>query len=160
MGMEITYECDELQKLFDISDKIKISIPINYTLFIHNNNEVTELGQGVHIINKDDVTKIKIVKLRQQTYLIKDYLGNVITVIPDINLIDWDDIYINYGYDDYWIYYPNNIIRPYYYFNHPRYNPRRYPYVRKRTSTARTVARDVRSPRIRTGTRTGTRTRR
>ena len=151
MGQEINYEGDDLKKLFGTKDEIKFSIPVNYELYITKNDNIITYQNGLHTINKNGVTKIKIIKVKQFTYLIKDYIGNIVAVVPDINGIDWDDLYVNYGYDDYWIYYPNNYIRPYYYFNHPRYNPRRYPYTRKRTTTARSRLRDLR--RIKDGRR-------
>jgi len=54
--------------------------------------------------------------------IVKNNRNDILYYGDAIINIDWDWIYSNYGYDNYYITFPSGKIIPYYYYNHPRYN--------------------------------------
>ena len=144
------YDNDVLD-LFKQDEVIRVHIPNNYSVstiykFKNTNNfaKTVELADGFYDIQKsfDDkiISQIDIrnnLGLNQniisdtdmQYVMVRNYYGDIL-YRNNVNYpIDWDQIYSQYGYDNYYVNYPTGIISPYYYYNHPRYklyNPSNY----------------------------------
>lgn len=132
----ILYE-QELLSLFNNLDIIKIIIPKNYKIQIiyKNTNEIKEFGDviilqtGTHYLykyyNNKNIYQLEIYKTQTITsndLIIKDINQNTLYIGSSNIPIDWNIIYNDYGYDDYYIYYPAlNYTKKYYYDSHPRY---------------------------------------
>ena len=141
VGSSTSLYDQEVLNLFRVDQVIRINIPENYSVRIiyKFRNELkgfgktVELQSGSYDISKQDENKqIFQIDVSQDYGLvnnsrgvdlyIKDIDGNIIYSGPEMIPIDWDLVYTNFGYDDYYIYYPStNMLRTYYYYNYPRY---------------------------------------
>jgi hypothetical protein len=141
VGSSTSLYDQEVLNLFRVDQVIRINIPDNYSVRIiykfRNESKgfgkTVELSAGSYDISKQDENK-QIFQIdvshdyglvnnsRGGDLFIKDIDGNIIYSGPEIVPIDWDLVYTNFGYDDYYIYYPStNMLRTYYYYNYPRY---------------------------------------
>jgi len=131
----------EVLNLFKNDDVIRINIPDNYTVRIiyKFKNESKGFGKTINlntgsydisktignkIIYQIDISNIQGLNenINLNEIFIKDTNGEIIYSGPDYVPINWDLIYANYGYDNYYIYYPSsNVIKTNYYYNFPRY---------------------------------------
>lgn len=137
--LSISLYDQEVLNLFTKNNVIKINIPDNYMVQIiyKLKNESKSFGKTVNLlsgiyeisklIENKQIFQINIINNNEiindpNDLLIRDNDGNIIYSSPEIIPIDWDIIYTNFGYDDYYIFYPStNILKTDYYLNHPRY---------------------------------------
>ena len=64
----------------------------------------------------------KLANTNNDYIIVKNNRNDILYYGDTITNIDWDWIYSNYGYDNYYITFPSGKITPYYYYYHPRYN--------------------------------------
>ena len=141
VGSSTSLYDQEVLNLFRKDQVIRINIPDNYTVRIiyKFRNESKGFGKTIELISGSyDISKLEenkqifqidishnyglVNNLRDSDLLIRDIDGNIIYSSPEIIPIDWDLVYTNFGYDDYYIYYPSsNLLKTNYYFNYPRY---------------------------------------
>lgn len=139
VGSSTSLYDQEVINLFRKDQVIQIAIPENYSVKIiyKFRNEAKGFGKtinlfaGTHDIEKIignkqifqiDVTNDYGISNNFSDLQIKNIDGYIIYTGPQFVPIDWDLIYTNFGYDDYYIYYPaTNNVRTYYYMNYPRY---------------------------------------
>jgi hypothetical protein len=130
----------EVINLFRKDQVIRINIPDNYNVRIiyKFRNESKGFGKTVDLLSGSwDISKLednkqifqidisydyRLANPRDADLLIRDVDGNIIYSGSEIIPIDWDLVYTNFGYDDYYIYYPSsNLLKTNYYYNFPRY---------------------------------------
>ena len=132
----------EVLNLFTKNNIIKINIPDNFTVRIiyklknesKSFSKTVNLLSGIYKISKlvenKQIFQIDITNNNEiindsndsNDLLVKDIDGNIIYSSPEMIPIDWDIIYTNFGYDDYYIFYPStNILKTNYYLNYPKY---------------------------------------
>jgi len=129
----------EVINLFRQDDVIQIIIPENYSVRIiyKFKNEAKGFGKTINLYaGSHDISKyignkqIYQIDARNEYGLsnnfsdlfVRNIDGHIIYTGPQFVPIDWDLIYSNFGYDDYFIYYPStNMVKTYYYYNYPRY---------------------------------------
>lgn len=141
VGSSTSIYDQEVLNLFKQDDVIQITIPENYSVKIiyKFRNESKGFGKTIYLdAGSYDISKIIGNKQIFQIDVSNDYGiangfglsdlvirnidGNIIYTGPQSIPIDWDLIYTNFGYDDYYIYYPSSsTVRTYYYYNYPRY---------------------------------------
>ena len=139
VGSSTSMYDQEVLNLFRQDQVIRINIPDNYTVRIiyKFRNESKGFGKTVDLPSGSfDISKLEENKQIFQIdishdyglvnnftdLLVRDIDGNIIYSGPEIVPIDWDLVYTNFGYDDYYIYYPStNILKTNYYYNYPRY---------------------------------------
>jgi len=139
VGSSISLYDQEVINLFRQDDVIQIVIPENYSVKIiyKFRNESKGFGKTINLYaGSHDIAKtignkqIFQIDARNEYGLnqnvsdlfVKNVDGHIIYTGPQIVPIDWDLIYSNFGYDDYYIFYPStNMVKTYYYYNYPRY---------------------------------------
>ncbi len=125
-GAEVLY-------LFRQDQTIRINIPVNFSvnlIYKFTNSakgfaKTVYLEAGSYDIQKsysdiiiDQIEMKQVYGFNDNEYYVKNIYGNIIYRAPIYIPIDWDDIYYNYGYNDYIVYYPRK--RPIL-NNYPRY---------------------------------------
>ncbi len=141
VGSSTSLYDQEILNLFRQDQVIQIAIPENYSVKIiyKFRNEAKGFGKTIYLNSgSHDISKIIGNKQIFQIDISNDYSvssgfgfsdlvirnidGHIIYTGPQAIPIDWDLIYTNFGYDDYYIYYPSSkSVRTYYYYNYPRY---------------------------------------
>ncbi len=141
VGSSASLYDQEVLNLFRQDQVIQIAIPENYSVKIiyKFRNEAKGFGKTIYLdAGSHDISKIIGNKQIFQIDISNDYSissgfgfsdlviknidGHIIYTGPQAIPIDWDLIYTNFGYDDYYIYYPSSkTVRTYYYYNYPRY---------------------------------------
>ncbi len=139
IGSSTSMYDSEVTNLFRQDDVIRINIPENYSVRIiyKFKNQSKGFGQTVNLVagsydiyrlieNKEiyqiDISHNFGLSTNYNDLLVRDWDGNIIYTGSRLVPIDWDLIYSNYGYDDYYIYYPREkLIRTNYYWNYPRH---------------------------------------
>ena len=139
IGSSNSFYDQEVLNLFRQDEVIRINIPENYTVKIiykfknasKGFAKTIELPSGSYDISKTinnkiiyqiDVRNSFGLNVKTSNLIIRDPDGEIIYSGPEYIDIDWDTIYTDYGYDDYYIYYPStNKVNTYYYYNYPRY---------------------------------------
>ena len=139
VGSSTSLYSQEVINLFRQDNVIQIIIPENYSVKIiyKFKNEAKGFGKTINLyagsydiskfIGNKQIYQIDIKSEYQLTnnfsdLLVKNVDGYIIYTGPQFVPIDWDLIYTNFGYDDYYIFYPStNKMKTYYYYNYPRY---------------------------------------
>ncbi len=141
VGSSTSLYDQEVLNLFRLDQVIQIVIPENYSVKIiyKFRNEAKGFGKTIYLdAGSHDISKIignKQIFQIDVSYdygvsngfglsdlVIRNIDGHIIYTGPQAIPIDWDLIYTNFGYDDYYIYYPSSkTVKSYYYYNYPRY---------------------------------------
>jgi len=141
VGSSTSLYDQEVINLFRNNQVIRINIPDNYVVKIiykfrneskgfgktvdlsSGSYDISKLEENKQIFQIDIFNDYGLAYPRDVDLLIRDVDGNIIYTSPEIVPIDWDLVYTNFGYDDYYIYYPSsNLFKTNYYYNFPRYN--------------------------------------
>lgn len=131
----------EVLNLFKQDQVIRVIVPLNYELTLVYKYKDKSKGYGKTVIlpaGSADIKKEMDDKIISQlsvkniyglntnnTVVIRNPAGDILLRTGINDIINWDNIYTTYGYNDYYLYYPTGPIR-YHYYHGPNYRNKYY----------------------------------
>ena len=100
--------------------KIIIIIILLIILFYNKKFEKFTKITNNNIITNDNNNDI-IIKINNNDIIIKNNNNDILFISKTENEINWDTIYNNHGYNDYYIIYPDGKVKTFYYMLYSKY---------------------------------------